>query len=180
MQINKINQTSFMAIHRDSSCKFNEKELVIVGDIEKKLNQINPKDKQKRSYVNYLKEEKGIDIFITKEKAVPNTVQVMGLKGLEESTGDRLLYEDEFIVGEYFKPDFQAKDVISASKNELKELLWAGLLLLGLSSMIALSHSINKGTTIGKAKEVPQKVINIKDKLADSLKNIEFKTIIKK
>ena len=179
MQINKINQLNFMAIHRNIYCKFNEKELVIVNDIEKKLNQINPKDKQKRSYVNYLKEEKGIDIFLTKEKSVPNTVHVMGVKGLEEPIGNRLSYEDEFIVGEYFKPDFQSKDVIRASKNELMELLWAGVLLLGLSSTIVLTHTMNKGATIGKAKEVPQKVISMKDKLVDSIKNIEFKTFIK-
>ena len=180
MQVNNINPMNFRAVYRDSSCKFNSKEQAIANDIESKLNQINPKDKKGRTYANYFKDKEGVDILITKEKVKSNAVDVIGIDGLNgqlEKTlvsFDELDYDDEFVIGEYDSCDFKPQDVKRACNSETKEFLWVLACIFSMASLLGLIFSISKGGNNICVKEVPQKVIEVKENLADTLKKVDF------
>ena len=170
MKINSIRQINFKSVYIKDD-HFNEREHKLADDISGKLlNQIKTGDTKSRTWNEWLKEEKGFDVFI---KRTPNTFDMLTVFGVKKAKN----YEDAekmknfFVVGDYYTTDFEPEDVIEAYKQDKgANLVSIGALLLVCLGIIggAIYTSREKDSKIFK--EIPQKVIELKDSIADTLK----------
>ena len=174
MLINKINTTNFKAIYEDKNYISSSNDNRIKSDITNKLYRPYPNDAKKRNYVDYLKEEKDIDILLKKEMFHPIAITVMGVKNAKNN-GDKIVdCKSQFKVGDYFIRNFNPDDVLEVEKQQkqldaMKILSYVLLVLTAILFAVNLKyrHDFNK---LGYETEM---IIEKKNAIPDSLKFIK-------
>lgn len=181
MKIDSINQVNFKAVYiKDDGFNSREQELAnyISGRL---LGGRKSGDKKSRNWNEWLKEEKGIDVFVKRAKNTCDMLTVFGVKNAKDFDEAKKL-RNFFVVGNYHTTDFEPEDVMEAHKDEKRSnaiafgtLIFAGVCFLGAilgNALLVKKPVVNK--------EVPEKVIQMKDSIADSLKIFKLNDKIKK
>lgn len=169
MLVSKINSTNFKSIITDDFVKYTEREEAIKNDIITKLKRPYPKDSQGRNYNQYLKEEKNVDVYLTKERGNPDSVKVVGLWRAKIEDNKIKNPGDDYYVGEYHSFNFNPDDVLEGKKNFIKSTL-ASFLGIGLPLALIVLCFFGVSKSVEQTKEMPKKIIQMKDSIVDSLK----------
>lgn len=176
MKINSIEQVNFKSLHVKDEW-FNERERMLADDISRKLlGRFKFDDEKCRTWNEWLKKEKGIDIFVKRANDTQDMLTVFGLKNVKDFDNE-LKGKDFFVVGNYHTTDFDPQDVLTAHKDEkiaktigyvFPAALLAACIFSGLfyKSLIK-NHEVNK--------ELPQKIYQMKDSIVDTLKMTKIK-----
>ena len=109
--------------------------------------------------------------IISKNNNNPDVVKVYGVKK----------QSNLFFVGEYRTFNFNTNNIEIAKKEQIKENIYKTLKVAGIALMaitVALSGKYLQKKTVEK--EIPQKIIQVKDSVADSLNTTNFGKIIQK
>ena len=181
MKINSIEQVNFKSIYIQAN-GFNERECMLADDIAKKLlGNLKIDDEKCRTWNQWLKEEKGIDVLVKRNRYTQDKLTVFGVKKVK-NFDDASKMKDFFVVGNYHTTDFKPEDVLKAYREDkmtfgcaLGTIALLGLCCIGafwLHRTNVKNHRLNK--------EIPQKVIQIKDGIVDSLNIARFNENIKK
>lgn len=172
MLINKIQSTNFKAIYEDNNYMITSNDNKIKNDIINKLRRPFPNDKKKRDYVKYLKEEKDIDILLTKEKTLPITV--IAVKDAK-ANGDKIVdYKNQFKVGDYYIRNFNPDDILEADRNQkqFKIMKIVSYLLMAITAGLLLINGINRHN-IKQSMLEAEKMLEMKSGISDTLKIIK-------
>lgn len=181
MKIDNIKQPSFKAVYiKDDRFNSREKELAnyISGRL---LGSRKSGDEKARTWNEWLKEEKGIDVFVKRAKDTQDMLTVFGLKNVKDFD-NKLEGKDFFLVGNYHTRDFEPEHVLNAHKEDkqFNGCAIGTLVLLGLGCIGAFLYHVSSLKNYRVNKEIPAKVIQMKDSIADSLKITKIgKNIIK-
>ena len=181
MKINSVEQVRFKSVYVQDH-RFNERERMLADDIEKKLLcNFKLDDEKRRTWNEWLKKEKGIDIFVKRAKNTQDKLTVFGVKNVKDFD-DASKMKNFFVVGNYHTTDFKPEDILRAYKEDKTSFGCAlgALILIGLGCVGAFWLL---GTNLEKhrlKKEIPQKVIQMKDSIVDSLNVARFGENIKK
>ena len=117
MNVNSVNQVSFKALYVKDN-RFNERERQIADDIsEKLLGKSKPNDTKNRTWNEWLKKEKGIDVCVKRTPDTSDMLTVFGVKNVKDFDALEKM-KDFFIVGNYHTMDFEPTDVMDAYKAE--------------------------------------------------------------
>ena len=150
--------------------------------IEKKLlGNFKLDDEKRRTWNEWLKKEKGIDIFVKRAKNTQDKLTVFGVKNVKDFD-DASKMKNFFVVGNYHTTDFKPEDILRAYKEDKTSFGCAigAMILIGLGCVGAFWLH---GTNLEKhrlKKEIPQKVIQMKVSIVDSLNVAKFGENIKK
>ena len=166
MFVNTINATNFKAVYSDieTNKTSSYRQNIIKKGIIKKLNNPYPNDSKKRNYIDYLEQEKGLDIYIATEKDEPYApICVAGQNKTKRG--------DQFIIGEYNNHHFKPEDVLNAHKEYKSSRRLAIFTFLATAAAVAFllisGHKMN-----AFEKEFQQKAVELTEKIPDTLKNI--------
>ena len=174
MLINKIQSTNFKAIYEDKNYVETTYDARIKNDIRNKLYRPYPDDVKKRNYIDYLKEEKGIDILLTKDKKYSLAITVSGVKNAK-SYNDKLIdCRNNFKVGNYYIRNFNPDDILEADRNQkqFKIMKIASYLLLAITAGLLLINGINRHN-IKQSMLEAEKMLEMKSGIPDTLKIIK-------
>lgn len=177
MKINSIEQVNFKSLHVKDEW-FSERERMLADDISRKLlGRFKFDDEKCRTWNEWLKKEKGIDIFVKRANDTQDMLTVFGLKNVKDFDY-KLKGKDFFVVGNYHTTDFDPQDVLTAYKNEkiAKTLgyVFPAALLAAICIFGGLfCKSLIKNQEINK--ELPQKIYQMKDSIVDTLKTTKIK-----
>ena len=116
MKVDGIKQPSFKAVYIKDE-RFNSREKELANYISKKMCDFNLNDEKCRTWNEWLKDEKGIDVFVKRAKDTQDMLTVFGLKNVKDFDNN-LKGKDFFVVGNYHTTDFDPQDVLTAHKNE--------------------------------------------------------------
>ena len=170
MRIDSIKQVNFRSLFIKDD-RFNERERKLADNIsEKLLGTTKPGDKKSRTWNEWLRQEKEIDVFV---KRTPDTFDMLTVYGVKKAKNfdDAEKMKDFFFVGDYYTTDFEPEDIMLAYKQErganLVSAVFLALVCLGIIGGTIASALEKKQEII---KEIPKKVIQMKDSIADTLK----------
>ena len=170
MKMDSIKQVNFKSLFIKDD-RFNERERKLADDISKKiLVTTKPGDEKSRTWNEWLRQEKEIDVFV---KRTPDTFDMLTVYGVKKAKNfdDAEKMKDFFFVGDYYTTDFEPEDIIDAYKSDRGIKIFSigilALVCLGLIGGIIVSAR-EKSAEIFK--EMPEKTIQIKDSIADTLK----------
>ena len=176
MKISSIEQVNFKSLYIKDE-RFNERECKLADDIsEKLLGKYPPFDTKVRNWNKWLKDEKGIDILVKRTKGTQDMLTVFGVKNVK-NFDDASKMKDFFVVGNYHTTDFKPEDVIEAYKSEKISNAVGRVFPAVLVGIIFLLGTLFCKTFLRNSeinKEIPQKVIQMKDSVADSIKITKF------
>ncbi|MBR2431254.1 hypothetical protein IKB17_07330 [bacterium] len=176
MKINSAEQVNFKSVYVQER-RFNERERMLADDIEKKLlGNFKLDDEKHRTWNEWLKKEKGIDIFVKRAKDTQDKLTVFGVKNVKDFD-DASKMKNFFVVGNYHTTDFKPEDVMEAYKSEKIANAIGYVFSVVLAGIILLFGTLFGKTLLSNQeinKEIPQKVIHIKDSIADSMKIAKF------
>ena len=171
MKTGNIQQINFKSVYTKDN-HFSERERELEHDISGKLlGKVKPGDKQCRTWNEWLKKEKGIDVFIKRTPGTFDMLTVFGVKNVK-NFDDAEKMKNFFVVGNYHTKDFEPEDIMTAYKRDKNTNRFSigaiTILCLGLIGGLIDAFSEKK---IENFKEPPHKVIQMKDSLAtDTLK----------
>ena len=177
MKINSIEQVNFKSLYIKDE-RFNERERMLADDISRKLlGSFKLDDEKCRTWNEWLKKEKGIDIFVKRANDTQDMLTVFGLINVKDFDNE-LKGKDFFVVGNYHTTDFDPQDVLTADKNEkiaktigyvFPAALLAAICILGglFCKSLIKNHEVNK--------EPSQKIYQMKDSIVDTLKMTKIK-----
>ena len=180
IQAVNINQPTFGEIKIQNGVLENKKRKAISDYIAEKLNEVNPNDKAKRSYVKKA-EQYGYNIWFTKgEKR--NSVRVDVVSTLAEQkaavwNGLPIRYDTH--VGTYTKPEqFKIKYFNAIYNDQEKETKSLGYFLYGMLAAIILTTAAAIGFSNSKNNIQNHKASNIEVIAKDTIKTDNIKPII--
>ena len=177
MKINSIEQVNFKSLYIKDEW-FNERERMLADDISRKLlGRFKFDDEKCRTWNEWLKKEKGIDVFVKRSKDTQDMLTVFGVKNVKDFD-DISKMKDFFVVGNYHTTDFDPQDVLTAHKNEkiaktigyvFSATLLAVICIFGglFCKSLIKNHEVNK--------ELPQKIYQMQGSIVDTLKTTKIK-----
>lgn len=177
MKINSIEQVNFKSLYVKDE-RFNERERMLADDISRKLlGSFKLDDEKCQTWNEWLKKEKGIDIFVKRAIDTQDMLTVFGLKNVKDFD-NQLKGKDFFVVGNYHTTDFDPQDVLTAHKNEKIAKTLGFAFPAGLLGVICILGGLFCNSLIKQPeikKELPQKIYQMKDSIVDTLKMTKIK-----
>ena len=171
MKIDNVKQVNFKSLYIKDDW-FNERERMLADEISRKLlGRFKFDDEKCRTWNEWLKDEKGIDVFVKRTKDSQDMLTVFGLKNVKDFDYE-LKGKDFFLVGNYHTIDFEPEHVLNAYKEDrqFNGCAIGTLVLLGLGCIGAFLYHVSSLKNNRINKEIPAKVIQMKDSIADTLK----------